>query len=672
MSLPPDQARSPLDLAAILRNAVALHQQGRLAEAECSYLQILAVAPEQFDALQLLGAIRIHQGRHAEGADLIRRALRINPNSARALLNLGFALLSLERADEAATSFAQALALNAGYAQAFHGRGAALAKLNRPQEALVDLDQALALRPDDAETLIIRGQVLKALGRTEEALASYERALVLRPSHADLHNSRGSLLHELKRSEEALASFERALAIAPDHPYAFGGALGSAMAICDWTKTAKLAAELEARILERKSLVPPFMLLACSSDPALHLQCAKSFIQDRIPVRPPPLWQGAVRHHDRIRVAYVSADFHEHATAYLMAELFERHDRARFEVLGVSFGPADQSALRRRLVSAFDQFHDVRAKGDREVAALLNEQQVDIAVDLKGFTTGCRPEILAHRPAPIQVNYLGYPGTMGADFIDYVIADKIVLPNDQQPFFTEKIVHLPDCYQVNDSTRTIAAQPPRRQDVGLTEQGFVFCCFNNNHKIAAPVFEVWMRILQKVEGSVLWLLRDNPGAERSLRRVAAARGIDPARLIFAGRVGHDEHLARHRLADLFLDTVPFNAHTTASDALWTGLPLLTCRGEFFAGRVAASLLQAAGLPELVTSNLQEYEALAVKLARDPPLLDTVRAKLERNRRTSPLFDTDRFRRHIEAAYTTMWRLWQDGETPRNFAVVAAE
>src|SRR5262245_12431115 len=522
MSLPPHQARSLPDLAAILRNAVALHQQGHLADAESLYLQALTVAPEQFDALQLLGAIRIQQGRHAEGADLIRRALRVNPNSARALLNLGFALLSLKRADEAATSFSQALALNPGYAQALHGRGAALAQLNRPQEALVDLEQALALRPDDAETLIILGQVLKARGRTEQALASCERALALRPSHADLHNSRGALLHQLKRNEEALASFERALAIEPDHPYAFGGALGSAMVTCDWTKTVNLAAELEARILERKSLVPPFLLLACSGAPALHLQCAKSFIQDRIPVRPPPLWQGAAYHHDRIRVAYVSADFHDHATAYLMAELFERHDRARFGVLGVSFGPDDRSALRRRLVSAFDQFYDVRAKGEREVAALLNEQQVDIAVDLKGLTAGCRPEILAHRPAPIQVNYLGYPGTMGADFIDYVIADKTVLPYDQQPFFTEKIVHLPDCYQVSDSTWTMAPHPPRRQDAGLPDQGIVFCCFNNNHKIAAPVFEVWMRILQKVEGSVLWLLRDNPAAERSLRRVAAA------------------------------------------------------------------------------------------------------------------------------------------------------
>ncbi len=704
MSLPPDQGDRPPDLGSILQSAVALHQQGYLAEAERSYRQILAIAPQQFDALQLLGTIKIQQGHHAEGADLITRALRINPNSARALLNLGFALLSLDRADEAAASFDQALALNPGYVQALYGRGSALAKLHRPREALIDLDRALALKPDDSEALIVRGHVLKELSRYEESLASYDRALALKPDHgealvkrgnvlfdlkrheqaltsydralainpddAEAHNSRGAVLHELKRSEEALASFEKAVATEPDHPHAFGGALGAAMVICDWTKKAKLAGELEAQIIERKSFIPPFMLLGCSGNPSLQLQCAKNFIQDKIPARPAPLYKGAVWHHDRIRIAYLSADFHRHATAYLITELFELHERSRFEVLGVSFGPDDGSTMRTRVTGAFDQFHDVRSRSDREVAELLNELQVDIAVDLKGFTTDCRPGILAHRPAPIQVNYLGYPGTMGADFIDYVVADKVVLPCDQQLFFTEKIVHLPDCYQVNDSKRKIAAQMPQRRDAGLPEQGFVFCCFNNNHKITAPVFDVWMRILRKVEGSVLWLLRDNHSAERNLHMEAAARGVDPARLVFADRLNLDEHLARHRLADLFLDTIPFNAHTTASDALWAGLPLLTCRGESFAGRVAASLLHAIGLPELVTNGLEDYEALALKLAIDPPLLKTVRLKLEQNRLRNPLFDTDRFRRHIEAAYTIMWRLWQLGDGPRSLVVAA--
>jgi protein O-GlcNAc transferase len=500
------------------------------------------------------------------------------------------------------------LALSPGYVQALSGRGSALAKLHRPQEALASFDRALQLKPDDSETLVNRGHILIELRRHEQALASfdrglqvkpnyvealvqrgkvlanlrrheqalvsYDRALAIKPNDAEALHSRGAALHQLKRNDEALASFEQALAVDPRHPHAFGGALGSATITCDWTREAKLAQELEARIVERRSLINPFMLLGRCDDPSLQLRCAKRFIETEIPVRPAPLWTGTVLRRDRIRIAYLSADFRQHATAHLMAELFELHERTRFEVLGVSFGPDDGSAMRARLVSAFDQFHDVRSRSDREVAGLLNDLQVDIAVDLKGFTTDCRPGILAHRPAPIQVNYLGYHGTMGADFIDYVIGDEIVLPFELQPFFAEQIVHLPDCYQVNDSKRTIATHTPARKNVGLRDDAFVFCCFNNNHKIAAPVFDVWMRILRKIEGSELWLLRDNPSAERNLRKEAAARGVDPARLVFAGRLNLDEHLARHRLADLFLDTLPFNAHTTASDALWAGLPLV--------------------------------------------------------------------------------------------------
>jgi predicted O-linked N-acetylglucosamine transferase (SPINDLY family) len=381
-----------------------------------------------------------------------------------------------------------------------------------------------------------------------------------------------------------------------------------------------------------------------------------------------PLWNGAIRHHDRLRIAYLSSDFCSHALSFLMAELFEIQDRARFEVLGISFGPDDQSDTRARLVRAFDQFHDVRSESDLDVAKLLNDLHVDIAIDLNGHTRGARSGILAHRAAPIQVSYLGYPGTMGADFIDYVIADKTVLPFDRQPFYTEKIVHLPDCYQVNDSKRQIAARTPTRHEAGLPDEGFVFLCINNNYKITRPVFDVWMRLLGAVEGSVLWLLQDNADAKENLRKGAAARGIDPARLVFAGRLEPAEYLARYRLADLFVDTLPYNAHTTASDALWAGLPLLTCRGASFAGRVATSLLHAAGLPELATSDLGEYEALALRLATDATLLRGLRHRLAQNRATCPLFDTDRFRRHIESAYTTMWELQQRGESPRSFSV----
>jgi predicted O-linked N-acetylglucosamine transferase (SPINDLY family) len=380
------------------------------------------------------------------------------------------------------------------------------------------------------------------------------------------------------------------------------------------------------------------------------------------------MWTGSIWTNAKIRLAYLSADFHEHATAYLMAELFDRHDRSRFEIIGISSGADDGSAMRRRLVAAFDQFYDVRETRDEDVARLIHERQIDIAINLNAFTQDARPEILSYRPAPIQIVYLGIPGTLGAPFIDYIIADPIVAPFEHQPFYTEKIVHLPDCYQVNDSKRIIAERTPLRHEAGLPKIGFVFCCFNSNWKIVPRTFDVWMRLLHKVPGSVLWLLHDNEGAERNLRREARARGVDPTRLVFATRVPLPDHLVRHRLADLFLDTLPVNAHTTAGDALWSGLPLVTQLGEGFAGRVAASLLKAVGLPELVTHNVEDYEALALRLAQDHALLGSYRDRLLRNRLTYPLFNTEGFRLHIEAAYLRMWEIWQQGEPPQSFAV----
>jgi predicted O-linked N-acetylglucosamine transferase (SPINDLY family) len=351
-----------------------------------------------------------------------------------------------------------------------------------------------------------------------------------------------------------------------------------------------------------------------------------------------------------------------------MAELFERHDRNKFEILGISSGPDRRSEMRSRLIAAFDRFVDVRRLSDADVARLLREAEADIAVDLKGFTQNCRPSILAHRPAPIQVNYLGYPGTMGAEYIDYIVADEFVIPRDHQIHYSEKVVYLPDCYQVNDRKRKIAERPPARAEVGLPEHGFVFCCFNNNFKMTPRIFDIWMRLLQRVDQSVLWLLQGSTAAESNLRREAQVRGINPSRLIFAPRMKLQQHLARHRLADLFLDTLPYNAHTTASDALWTGLPVVTCAGTTFAGRVAGSLLQAVGLPELVTNALEDYEALALRLATQQGLLQEIKGKLAKNRLTTPLFDTGRFCGHIEAAYTAMWDIHQRGEPPKAFMV----
>jgi predicted O-linked N-acetylglucosamine transferase (SPINDLY family) len=446
--------------------------------------------------------------------------------------------------------------------------------------------------------------------------------------------------------------------------------LWNEIAICRWDKLAARVEALRAQVRSRSNVVEPFTFLAVSHSAEEQRLCAERHVQEKLPARFAPLWQGTRYRHDRIRLAYLSADYHEHATAYLAAGLFERHDRARFELIGVSYGPHDASPMRGRLERAFERFVDVRNRSDEEAARMLHALEVDVAVDLKGHTTGSRPGILAHRPAPIQAAYLGYPGTMGAPFIDYLLADRVVIPEDERRFYAEKVVYLPGCYQVNDAQRAIAPRTPSRAEAGLPRDGFVFCCFNNNYKILPPVFGAWMRLLRDVPGSVLWLLEDNTAAKRNLQEAARARGIDPARLVFAARLPPAEHLARHRAADLFLDTLPCNAHTTASDALWAGLPVLTCAGTTFAGRVAASLLSAIGLDELVTSSPQEYEALALALARDPGRLAGLRGRLARERATAPLFDTERFRRGLEAAYAAMWEAWQRGEAPQAFAVEA--
>jgi protein O-GlcNAc transferase len=472
-------------------------------------------------------------------------------------------------------------------------------------------------------------------------------------------------LEKLGRLSEAAPCFEQLLEIQPQHQYALGELFACRVMACDWGGTAALMPAVFEQIAKRDVIISPFELLAVESTPAQQLACANNWMRHKnftvAPRRAAPALSG------KVRVAYLSADFRAHPMTYLITELFETHDRARFEIFGISYGPDDGSALRARVVKSFDRFIDVRDRSDDHVAQLLRDLDLQIIVDLNGLTSLSRLGILARRPAPIQVSYLGFPGTTAASFLDYVIADKTVLPFDQQPYFAEKIVHLPDSYYVNESNRPIASRTPLRDEMSLPAKGFVFCCFNQNYKITAQVFNVWMRLLRMIDGSVLWLLRNESTVE-NLRRAATACGIDPDRIVFADKIAPADHLARHQLADLFLDTLPYNAHTTACDALWAGLPVLTCRGHTFASRVAASILLAAGMPELVTHHLEEYEAVALELAREPPALHSIRQRLTASRRTCPLFDTRRFRRHIETAYMTMCEISWRGEAPHSFSV----
>ena len=663
-----------LTLHQALGRAAAACERGQFLEAESFCAAILGAQPDQFVALQILAMAQSGRGLYGEALASCDRALAIRPDHPGVLHNRGAVLQELERFEEALASYLAAIALRPDNARTHHNCGVILHALKRFEEALASYDRALAIRPGHAATLNNRGITLHELRRFEEALTSYDQALAAEPDRAGTFNNRGYALQELNRFEEALASFETVMALDPTHKHALGGAADCALKLCDWTRRQELDGALRRQVTEARSIVYPFVLLGYSDDAALHLTGARQFIQDRIGVPPRPSSLAAGARNERIRLAYMSADFRGHPVAHLVAELFELHDRSRFEVIGISLGPDDRSDMRARLVRAFDRFHDVSMTPDREVAKLLRELGTDIVVDLSGYTMGCRPEILAWRPAPVAVNYLGYPGTMGVDFVDYIIADPIVLPFDRQPFYDEKIVHLPDCYQANDRRRAIAERTPTRAECALPARGFVFCCFNSAWKISPAMFDVWMRLLTAVDGSVLWLLHERREAQANLRREAAARGVDPERLVFAGRMAPDEHLARHRLADLFLDTLPYNAHTTASDALWAGLPVLTCRGESFAGRVAASLLQAIGLGDLVTSSLEDYEAAALKLAKDESLCADLKGRLERNRLHYPPFDTVRFCRHIEAAYAAMWERWQRGASPASFVVerLAAE
>ena len=459
------------------------------------------------------------------------------------------------------------------------------------------------------------------------------------------------------------------MSLKPDIDWVFGELLHTKMKICSWSGLAESLEDISQKVAANEKVAQPFPLLALNDDSFLHKKASEIYIQSRYPFN---TFLGQVLKHPasaKIRVGYFSADFHNHATGHLMAELFELHDKSQFELVGFSFGPITNDEMRLRLGRSFDQFIEVGGKSDVEVAKLSRDLNIDIAVDLKGFTQDARTGIFAHRAAPIQVNYLGYPGTLGADYIDYIIADKTLISPELQSCYSEKVVYLPNSYQVNDRKRLISDRQFTRKELGLPENGFVFCCFNNNFKILPTTFEGWMRILRAVEGSVLWLLQDNSWAAENLKKEAEKQGVAPDRLVFAERLPLPEHLARHRQADLFLDTFPYNAHTTTSDALWAGLPVLTLMGRSFASRVAASLLNAIGLPELITFTQKEYEALAIELAMNPNKLEDIKLKLASKRLTAPLFDTPLFTKNLEAAYIKMMEQYQADLQPDHIAIV---
>jgi protein O-GlcNAc transferase len=516
--------------------------------------------------------------------------------------------------------------------------------------------------------LVCRGAVLHRMKRKPEALDAYQMAIALDPEHGDTHNNLANLLVEMRRFDEAASAYAKAAARTPMCDFALGGLVHTRMKICDWRELGPAMEALIAGVGRGERVCPPFPLTSMPSGLDVQLKAARIWVDSVVEKSPPKPSFVRPSPRDKIRVGYFSSDYYAHATAWLTAGVFEAHDRSRFEITAFSYSPSQGDETAERMRKAFDRFIDVREHSDAQIAALSRELGIDIAVDLKGFTADCRLNIFNFRAAPIQANWLGYPGSMGADFIDYIIADGVVLPPEHEPFYTEKVVRLPWSYQPNDRKRRIAEKAPTRAEAGLPERAFVFCCFNNPYKINPQVFDGWMRILRSTPGSVLWLMEDNATAARNLRAEAEARGVAPDRIIFAARQHVTDHLARHRLADLFLDTAPYNAHTTASDALWAGLPVLTRPGDTFASRVGASLLRAVGLDELIAPTWEAYSGLAVGLAKNPARLAAIKQKLADNRLTAPLFDTALFARHIEAAYAAMVERYDAGLKPDHIAV----
>jgi protein O-GlcNAc transferase len=668
-----------------------------------SYRQAIAMDPKYAIAHSNLGLALTTRGENEEALLCHERAIALKVDFAEAHCNRGNALLRLGRTEAALEAHVRSLALEPGSVVYRCNCGSVLLDLRRPESALGYFAEALRMQPQSSPALNGCGQALRQMRRFKEGLEYYERAIALVPDDIDSQTYKAGILLDMERFEaaiavcdevlerwpevpaalmfrglsyyllmraqngEAAACFERLLRAEPGHPYALGYLLHSKYNSCDWSSSARVA-EAMAGIAAGKPVITPFALMALTDSVDIQLKCAQNFVRHMHPVGNSRLCNGEPRTNDKIRIAYISGDLREHALSYLMTGVFEKHDRERFEIMAVSFQPPVATPFGARILQSLDLFLEVKDESHREIAQLLYDMRIDIAVDLMGHTRGGRPDIFGHRPAPVQVSYLGYPGATGAPYIDYVLADEFVIPPHLRECYSEQVVYLPDTYQANDDRRPPVENPPSRSEVGLPEDAFVFCAFNNHYKITPDVFDIWCRLLLQCPHSVLWLLARTETTRVNLAAAAQDRGVDPSRLIFAGDVPYAQHLARMACADLFLDTFPYCAGTTASDALWAGLPLVTRCGESFASRMAGSLLKTSGLPELITSSAEEYEQLALKLANDAGRLAALRARIAAGRGSNPLFDTQRFCSNLETAYVTMLERARRGEPPAPFAV----
>lgn len=673
----------------LYQQGLAFHRQGMLDKAKQAYQQAVKLNPRHAPALHTLGVLASQANDPTSGLHLISQALSVEPQNPVFLTNASTALLSLKRYNEALTLCEQALTLKPDHISALRNQGVALAALMRHPEAIESFDKALSINPNVGEIYILRASALCELKAYSEAVATADRLLALQPDLFEAHISkaqtltasmrfgqaceafdaalalqpenaltwfqRGLALEYDKNFTEAVLSYAKALALDPQLPYVSGTLLYAKLLCCDWSDLNKLHSIVNSQVKEKKLAIYPFGYQAVCDDEASLLVCARTVTDDKYPTQKSAYVHPAWPPHRKIRLGYLCGEFREQATSILMTEVWEHHDKNQFEIFAFDNGWDDASPRRARINQAFDHVIDISRLPDREVAKLINNHQIDILVNLNVFFGRNRNRVFAMRPSPVQVNYLGFPGTMGAPYMDYLIADETVIPPSSQVHYAEKVVYLPGCYQPNDAQRTIYKRVFTREELGLPPEGFVFCCFNNNYKITPTTFDVWMRILQQVPGSVLWLLQDTPESAANLQREAEQRGVPAQRVVFAPRMPNADHLARHSMADLFLDTWPYNAHTTASDALWAGLPLLTLKGKTFPGRVASSLLRSLHLPELITEDVNAYEAMAVHLATAPNLLSGLRSRLNSVKHDSTPFKPAQHAKELEALFLDMMK-----------------
>tara|TARA_Y100000590_G_C15709601_1_gene1009841 strand:+ start:665 stop:2533 length:1869 start_codon:yes stop_codon:yes gene_type:complete len=617
-----------------LAKAVKLFETGELDDAEKISKNIYKKNPKDFDNLRLLNFIYSKKEDYLNALNYINKAIKINPNFAEAYNEQGNAYNALKQLSLALKSYDKAININANYADAYYNKGV----------------------------------VLQDLKKLEDSISSYDKAIKINPNHSFAYNNKGFALQQLRKFHKSLESYQSAYEINPNFNFLLGKIIHTKSLLCKWNSYEEDLKTLKNKLINNKISCLPFTTLSLFDLPSLQKKTAEIWIKEKFKKKSNFKKLSKYKSNKKIKLGYYSADFHNHATSLLIAHLLELHDKSKFELIGFSFGPDKNDEMRKRVSSSFDHFIDVRLKTDSEIVEISRDLKIDIAIDLKGITTDERFGIFVNRCAPIQVSYLGYPGTSGANFIDYIIADKVLIPKESQKNFSEKIIYMPNSYQPNDFTKKISNKTFSRKEHGLPENGFVFCCFNQNYKITPNIFDIWMRLLKKIEGSVLWLIKDSNLGSENLKKEAEKRGVEPNRIIFAKRMVVPEHLARHKLADIFIDTFPYTAHTTCSDALWSGLPVITLMGQSFVSRVGGSLLNAIGLDELITESEKEYENLAIKIASNPNFLKSIKKKLEKNKIIKPLFDTKLYTKNIESAFIKIYERYHSNLPSENIKI----